>query len=36
MICIIHGYFEGWCDLCQTRSEVVSEEVVTNDCEDDE
>lgn len=34
MTCIIHGYFEGYCDLCQTRSEIFSEEMVTADSDD--
>lgn len=27
MTCLIHGYFEGWCDLCQFARENDAEEI---------
>lgn len=37
MICAIHGYFEGQCDICQADlMGTISEELVMSDVGEDE
>lgn len=36
MTCIIHGYFEGWCELCHSDSAEHSVEESGLELEDDE
>lgn len=35
MICVIHGYFEGYCDICHVPAEE-ERELVTADAEEDD
>lgn len=35
MTCVIHGYFEGYCDLCRIETEDDNQDLVTA-CEDED
>lgn len=36
MICVIHGYFEGYCEICHVEHEHDENDLVTVEADEDE